>query len=229
MTATRPKTTATSKSKTTAVKPKPTASKPVAPKSEAPKVAPLKVVASKVEIPDINSLPANPFIFEILNLFEKQNTNERKIQVLRNYDHPSLRTLFIWNFDESIVSVLPSGEVPYASVGEQHSLSGTVSEKIDDAVSKMSEIGSHSLGSQDQGFSSIRKEYQKFYNFVKGGNDGLSSLRRETMFINILQGLHPLEAEILCLVKDKQLSSKYKIAKDYVAEAYPDIQWGGRS
>jgi hypothetical protein len=68
-----------------------------------------------------------------------------------------------------------------------------------------------------------------FYNFVKGGNDGLSSLRRETMFINILQGLHPKEAEILVLVKDKKLENKYKITKEVVNEAYPDIVWGNRS
>ena len=48
------------------------------------------------------------------------------------------------------------------------------------------------------------------------------------MFINILQGLHPLEAEIICLVKDKKLTDKYKITKEVVAEAYPDIVWGGR-
>ena len=64
---------------------------------------------------------------------------------------------------------------------------------------------------------------------MKGGNDGLSSLRKETMFINILQGLHPLEAQIICLCKDKQLETKYKISKDVVSKAYPDIQWGGRS
>ena len=57
----------------------------------------------------------------------------------------------------------------------------------------MSELGSQSLGSQDQGQTSIRKEYKYFYNFIKGGNDGLSSMKRETMFINILEGLHPLE------------------------------------
>jgi aromatic ring-opening dioxygenase LigB subunit len=45
----------------------------------------------------------------------------------------------------------------------------------------------------------------------------------------MLEGLHPLEAEIVCLVKDKKLESKYKINKDIVSEAYPDIQWGGRS
>ena len=93
----------------------------------------------------------------------------------------------------------------------------------------MQESGSNSLGSQDQGKASIRKEYKKFYNFLKGGNNGLSSLRRETMFINILEGLHPLEAEILVLVKDKKLTDKYKITKEIAAAAYPQISWGGRS
>lgn len=186
-------------------------------------------VTKKTEDKPISELPNNPFIFEILNLASKQRTNAKKIEVLKKYDHPSLKTLFIWNFDDSVVSALPPGDVPYASVGEQNSFSGTVSEKINDAVSKMQEIGSNSLGSQDQGRSSIRKEYQGFYNFVKGGNDTLSSLRRETMFINMLQGFHPLEAEILCLCKDKKLESKYKITKEIVSEAYPDIKWGGRS
>ena len=93
----------------------------------------------------------------------------------------------------------------------------------------MSELNSNSIGSQDQGKTSIRQEYNYFYNFVKGGNDRLSSRKRETMFINILEGLHPLEAEILMLVKDKKLQTKYNISKQNVSEAYPDIQWGGRS
>ena len=177
----------------------------------------------------IENLPTNPFIFEILNLVSKQRTNGKKIEILRKYEDPSLKTILIWNFDESVISLLPEGEVPYASTGEQTSYSGTLSGKIEDAVSKMEEMNSNSLGSMDQGKSSIRKEYTMFYNFVKGGNDGLSSLRRETMFINILQGLHPLEAEIVCLVKDKKLQNKYKITKEIVSEAYPDIQWGGRS
>ena len=77
--------------------------------------------------------------------------------------------------------------------------------------------------------TSLRREWKHLYNFVKGGNDGLSSLRRETMFIQMLEGLHPEEAKILCLVKDKCLQTKYKLTYDVVAEAYPDIQWGGRS
>ena len=182
-----------------------------------------------VEKPISEDLPANPFTFEVLNLVSKQRTNAKKVELLKKYEHPSIKSIFIWNFDETIVSVLPSGDVPYAATSEQNSFSGTLSEKISDAVSKMGELGSNSLGSQDQGRSSIRKEFQKFYNFVKGGNGGLSSLRRESMFINILQGLHPLEAEILILVKDKKLDTKYKITKDIVSQAYPDIQWGNRS
>ena len=176
----------------------------------------------------IETLPSNPFIFEILALASKQRSNAKKVEVLKTYEDPSLKTILIWNFDESIISLLPVGNVPYASAGEQTSYSGTLSGKIDDAVSKMEELNSNSLGSTDQGRSSIRKEYTMFYNFVKGGNDNLSSLRRETMFINILQGLHPFEAEIICLVKDKKLTDKYKISFENVKEAYSDIQWGNR-
>lgn len=173
-------------------------------------------------------LPINPFSFEVLNLVSKQRTNAKKVEILRKYEDPSIKSLFIWNFDESIISMLPQGEVPYASTKEQNSFSGTVSGNVQDAVNKMNEMGSNSIGINDQGRTTIRKEYTVFYNFVRGGNDGLSSLRRETMFIDLLQGLHPLEAEILILVKDKKLQSKYKITKDIISEAYPDIKWGNR-
>ena len=200
--------------KTSTSKAKTTAKTPAKPKA-APKPIP--------------NLPTNPFVYEILNVVSTQTTKARKVEALRKFNDPATKVVLIWNFDESVVSLLPPGDVPYAGTDEQNSFSGTLSEKVNDAVSKMNELGSNSLGSQDQGKSSIRKEYQRFYNFVKGGNDGLSSLRRETMFINILQGLHPLEAEILILTKDKRLGEKYKITKEIVAEAYPDIKWGGRS
>ena len=182
--------------------------------------------AAPAVIPD---LPANPFIFEIFDIASKQRSNAKKVEALQKFAHPCVKSLLIWNFDETVQSALPAGDVPYAAVDEQDSFKGTLSEKIADAVEKMGEMGSRSLGSQDQGRTSIRKEYTKFYNFVKGGNDGLSSLRKETMFINLLQGLHPLEAEIICLVKDKKLETKYKISKDVVSDAFPDIIWGGRS
>ena len=172
-------------------------------------------------------LPANPLIFEVLNLVVKQKTNEKKIEVLKRYEDPSLKAIFIWNFDESIVSLLPEGEVPF--FGDNVLKTSTITERIGDAVSSMKGGSSDSLGTIDEKHSTIRREYKKFYNFIKGGNDSLNSIRRETIFINLLEGVHPLEAEILCLVKDKNLQKKYKITKEIVSEAYPDIQWGGRS
>ena len=183
----------------------------------------------KAKTTPIPKLPAIPFAFEVFDAASKQRTKAKKIEVLQTYAHDSIMALLIWNFDESVISILPEGEVPYGNTREDNSVTGTLSDKINDAVGKMTEMGSNSLGSQDQGKASIRKEYTKFYNFLKGGNDSLSNLRRETMFINILEGLHPLEAEILILVKDKKLSDKYKITKEIAAAAYPQITWGGRS
>tara|TARA_B100001094_G_scaffold153103_1_gene148159 strand:+ start:158 stop:772 length:615 start_codon:yes stop_codon:yes gene_type:complete len=179
-----------------------------------------KVIAQKV--PD---LPTNPFVYEVFDAVSKLRSKALKIQALQKYNHPSIRAILIWNFDEGVISALPAGEVPYGNNGEDNKMTGTLSEKIGDAVGKMNEMGTTSLGSQDQGRTTIRKEYTAFYNFVKGGNNSLSSMRRETMFINILEGLHPLEAEILILVKDKKLSDKYKITKEIVAEAFPQIVW----
>ena len=184
------------------------------------------VKAKAIPIPN---LPVNPFVFEVLEAASKQRTKAKKIEVLQKYAHESIMSVLIWNFDESVISLLPEGEVPYGNTREDNSVTGTLSDKINDAVGMMAESGSTSLGSQDQGKASIRKEFTKFYNFLKGGNSGLSSLRRETMFINILEGLHPLEAEILILTKDKRLTDKYKITKDVVSAAYPQITWGGRS
>jgi len=80
-----------------------------------------------------------------------------------------------------------------------------------------------------QDHTSLRREWRQLYHFVKGGNSSLSGLRRETMFIQMLEGLHPKEAEIICLTKDKRLTEAYKVSYDVVKEAYPDITWGGRS
>ena len=184
---------------------------------------------SKTVATAIPNLPTNPFVYEVFDACSKQRTKAKKVEVLKKYAHDSVLAGLIWTFDETIISLLPEGEVPYGNTREDNSVTGSLSDKINDAVNMMKESGSTSLGSQDQGKASIRAEYTKFYNFLKGGNDGLSSLRRETMFINILEGLHPLEAEILVLVKDKRLTDKYKITKEVVSLAYPQITWGGRS
>jgi len=146
-------------------------------------------------------LPPNPFVHEVLEQVSKQRSKAKKVEVLKEYRSDALVSLLIWNFDDTVISMLPDGEVPY-------------------------ERSSVPLGTDH---TSLRKEYRNLYHFVKGGNDGLSKTRRESMFIQMLEGLHPTEADILCLVKDKQLQTVYKINRALIEEAYPDIQWGGRS
>lgn len=180
-----------------------------------------------IESTQIESLPQNPFVYEILELASKQRSNAKKVEVLRTYAHDSLKSIFIWNFDESVISLLPEGSVPYGDTNEQNVYSGNLSDNLQKELN-----GGESATGQDldgRGKTSLRREYQNLYNFVRGGNNSLSTIRREMMFINLLRGLHPKEAEVLILTKDKQLASKYKISHENVKEAYPDIQWGGRS
>ena len=182
-----------------------------------------RVVKAAVPIPN---LPKKPFVFEVLDLVSKQKTKAKKIEVLRKYDEFHLRTLFLWNFDTTIESALPDGDVPYQSYGDQTSYSGSLTTKMEEDIRAMHETGSFSMGVSDQqGRTTIRREVKNFYHFVKGGNDAMNNMRRESMFINILQGLHPLEAEIVVLVKDGNLSDRYKITRELVEEAYPDIVW----
>jgi hypothetical protein len=175
----------------------------------------------------IETLPTNPFIFEILELASKQRSNAKKVEVLKTYENDAIKSIFIWNFDETVISMLPEGEVPYGDLNDQNVYSGTLSGNLSREAT-----GGESATGQDldgRGKTSLRREYQNLYHYVKGGNNTLTSIRREMMFINLLQGLHPKEAEVVILTKDGKLSSKYKISLDNVKEAYPDIQWGGRS
>ena len=146
-------------------------------------------------------LPPNPFIHEILDHVEEQKTKAKKIEALKEYRDDSLTAILIWNFDSSVISAVPEGQVPYKEnevpVGTDH--------------------------------TSLRREWKNLFHFIKGGNDSLSALRRETMFIQMLEGLHPEEAAIICLVKDKILTDKYNITKEMVIEAFPDIRWSDRT
>ena len=189
-----------------------------------------KKTTSKTTTTQSLDLPNNPLIFEILDLASKQRSKAKKVEVLQKYNNQALRMLLIWNFDESVQSALPDGPVPYSGYAEQTTSSGTLSTKISEEVRRMYEAGSFSLGASDtDGKTTLRRESKNFYHFIRGGNNGLTTIRRETMFINLLEGLHPLEAEIICLVKDKKLTDKYKVTQDVVAEAYPQIVWGNRS
>ena len=147
-----------------------------------------------------NRLPSNPLLSEVLAKVSKQWTKAKKIQVLKENESLHLKSVLIWNFDDTVVSVLPEGPVPFdkneAPAGTEHTY--------------------------------LAHEHKVLYNFIKGGNDFLKPVKREQLFMQLLEGLHEDEAEVICLMKDKKLTDKYKITKAVVTEAFPDIEWGGR-
>ena len=137
---------------------------------------------------------------EVLQKVSNAKTKAQKIKLLQEYNSPALRAILIANFDESVVSMLPEGDVPY--------------EKND--------------APEDTEHTKLVHEYRKLYLFFKGGAN-ISQNRREMLFIQLLEGLHQGEAEVLCLVKDKKIGKRWKITKQCVEQAFPQIQWGNRS
>ena len=153
-------------------------------------------------------LPPNPMVHELLEAVDSERVKAKKLELLRTHGDDSFKMVMIWNFDESVISVLPDGNVPYQPV------EGDVQASKEQGVPQR---------------TTIRNAARQFYRFVKGGDDQLNKIKRESIFINILQTLPQPEAEILVLVKDKALNTKYNITKELVSEAYPEITWGNRS
>tara|TARA_B100001250_G_scaffold154939_1_gene133106 strand:- start:617 stop:1048 length:432 start_codon:yes stop_codon:yes gene_type:complete len=139
-------------------------------------------------------------LHEVLQKVSNAKTKAQKIKLLQSHNTPALRQILIANFDESIISMLPEGEVPY---------------KKNDAP-------------EETEHTKLVHEYRKLYLFFKGGAT-ISQTRRESLFIQLLEGLHHGEADVLILMKDRKIGKRWKITKQCVEEAFPQIQWGGRS
>ena len=137
---------------------------------------------------------------EILQKVSNAKTKAQKIKLLNDFNSPALRAILIANFDESVISMLPEGKVPY---------------KPNDAP-------------EETEHTKLIQEYRKLYLFFKGGAN-ISQARRETLFIQLLEGLHAKEAEVICLVKDKKIGKRWKITRQCVEEAFPEIASGNRS
>jgi len=140
-------------------------------------------------------------ISEVLQKVSNAKTKAEKIELLRQNNTPALRSILIANFDESVISELPEGEVPFTPNDVPKGTEHTV----------------------------LEKEYRRLYLFFKGGSSSLRPAQRENLFIQMLEGLHEEEANVLILVKDKALGKRYKITRACIEEAFPQIQWGGRS
>lgn len=132
-------------------------------------------------------------ISEIFTKINNAKDKPKKIEVLRQYDSPGMRMILKGAFDPKIEWELPEGTPPYI---ENEAPAGT----------------EHTY---------LEVEARRLYNFAKGGNNTINKIRKETLFIQMLEGLHASEAKVLIDVKNKSLNKSYKgLTSDMVKEAF---------
>ena len=119
----------------------------------------------------------------------------RKFVLLENESNP-LKDLLRYAFHPDIKFALPSGEPPFKTIGSPDEYNPTY----------------------------LYPNIRKFYLYIEGGHDGLTQLRREQLFIQMLESLHPKEAKVVIQVKDKKLKYRgltYKLVKETFPEILP--------
>ena len=132
-------------------------------------------------------------ISEILDKVSKAKTKQNKVALLKQYSSPALKMVIKASFDPKIKWLLPEGEVPF---------------KRNDAPAGTE----HSV---------LSYESRKLYHYIEGGNGALSQGKRETMFVQMLEGLHESEADVLVAAKDGVLHQMYKgLSANVVKEAF---------
>ena len=134
-----------------------------------------------------------PLFSEILTRLGKIKSKKDKVNFLKQHNTDALRQIIKASFDPKIKWALPFGEVPFIP---------------NDAP----EGTEHNV---------LSYEARKLYHYIEGGNPQLSQNKREMMFVQLLEGLHPDEAEIVVAAKDKVLHQKYKgLSDNVVKEAF---------
>ena len=131
-----------------------------------------------------------PLLSEVFKKVNNAKTKPQKIKVLKENDSPALRAICKWSFDPNIVSAVPEGIPPYIP---NEAPEGTEHARLS-------------------------TEHNKLYYYIKGGHDAIQSVKRESMFVQLLEALHPSEAEVLLHTKDKQLHRVYKGLSDVVVK-----------
>jgi hypothetical protein len=131
-------------------------------------------------------------VAEFLEKVAKLKKPQEKVDALKANDSFVIRTILQAAFDPRIKFLLPEGEPPY---------------KPNDLV--------------DQENVLIR-DARKLVHFVEGGNPGLKQIKREALFIEMLETVTPADAKLLVALKDKKLPFK-GITADIVKEAFPEI------
>ena len=134
-----------------------------------------------------------PLLSEVLKKVHNAKTKAKKIELLKEHDTDALRMIIKGSFDPNIEWLIPEGEVPFVKNDSPEGTEHTV----------------------------LAMESKKLFRFIKGGDNTLPQFKRENMFIQMLEGLHETEAELLINTKDKKLHQIYKgLSKEVVKEAF---------
>tara|TARA_Y100001954_G_C15702635_1_gene548658 strand:- start:112 stop:585 length:474 start_codon:yes stop_codon:yes gene_type:complete len=134
-----------------------------------------------------------PLLAEVLKKVHNAKTKDKKIAILKENDSDALRMVIKSSFDPNIEWVMPEGEVPYKKNEAEEGTEHTI----------------------------LRREAKKLYRFVKGGDDTLPQFKKENLFIQLLEGLHFTEAQLVIDAKDKKLHQVYKgLSDNVVKEAF---------
>lgn len=122
-------------------------------------------------------------IFEILKEVSEQSTPEKKADLLRQKGNGAVQLILKYALDPTIKWLLPKGDPPFKP------------------------------NPYPDQHGRLHAEAKKLYLYIEGGNPDLTPLRRETLFIQLLEGIDPEDAKLLCMVKDKKLPFKGLTAK----------------
>lgn len=133
-------------------------------------------------------------IHEVLDEVQAEKNQEKRVQILTQNDSFALRTILQLNFNERLKLDLPEGTPPFEA------------DKAPDIFQP----------------AALNKTLKKLAYCVPRAN--LPKINKERNFIAILESMHPKDAEILCLCKDKKLSNKYgRVNKTIMEKAYPSL------
>lgn len=118
---------------------------------------------------------------------------EEQIKALQQNDNSAIRTILKFCYAPEIKWILPPGAPPYTPCEFPN-------------IENM-----------------LYSEARRLYLFVEGGNPNLTNLKRETMFIDLLQSVTPDDAKLLIAIKDKKLPYEGKLTKKTILKAYPGL------
>ena len=139
-------------------------------------------------------MAGNTLLFsEILDKVHKAQTKDQKVRILRENNTAALRSIIKSSFDPKIQWVVPEGDVPFT---ENDAPAGTE-------------------------HTTLAMESKKLWHFIKGADSETPQWKKEQMFVQMCEGLHKSEAELLVNAKDKKLHQVYKgLSTNVVREAF---------